>query len=231
MKNKILILIGMAFFAFTGCEKESTAGLSKTTYYANLELLGTPFSTIPVNGTFTDPGIIATSNGENIPFDVVGSVDNTTPGVYIIEYIATNPDGFKASVKRWVGVIDAAAAANDLSGKYQRTAYGANTSPAGIATWTKVMDGLYTNSDIGGVGAGTIAGNPGYGAKVYVFNVEGDDIIMPEQPNALGGVVYAISETGDERVVFTQGAAGTESYKWSVRGAGYGTPPRTFTKQ
>ena len=216
----------------SACEKDkSSEGVSRVTSYPIMELIGDEFLTLPVGGTFNDPGVIATIGSQQINPEVDGAVDVSTPGVYIITYSAANSDGFSAAIRRWVGVIDAAAVANDLTGMYQRTKYGTNTTPSGIATWTKVADGLYANGDIGGVGSATIGATPGYAGPFYIFNVEGDDLIFPVQPNPLGGDVYALSESGDERIPYTQGGAGTDSYTWSIRGSGYGTNPRTFTKQ
>ena len=230
--NKIMGGIIMVSVVLTSCEKEeSSANVSKVTNYPTLDLTGDQFMTIAAGGTYNEPGITVTIGGEEVEPEIEGSVDASTPGVYIITYSAANEDGFSASVKRYVGVIDAAAAANDFSGKYQRTKYGTNTTPAGIATWTKVADGLYTNNDIGGVGEATIANTGGYGKSYYIFNVEGNDIVFPIQVNPLGGEVEAVSEGGGERITFDPGPAGTDSYTWRVLGAGYGTNPRTFTKQ
>lgn len=213
------------------CDKDTTGDVSRVTNYPLLELQGDQFMTIMVGSTFTDAGATATIGSEQITPAISGSVDANATGVYVLTYSAENEDGFAASVRRWVGVIDAAAAANDLSAMYQRTAYGSNTTPAGFATWTKIMDGLYTNNNIGGVGAGTLDATPGYAGPFFIFNVEGDEVIFPTQPNPLGGDAYAIADGGGERVTYVQGGAGTDSYAWGLRGSGYGTATRTFTKQ
>ena len=223
-------MCGALIATMSSCEKKKDS-ISRVTYYPILEMNGDQYSTMLVGGTFTDPGVTATIGSSIITPEVDGAVDASTPGVYILTYSAENSDGFSASIRRWVGVIDAAAAANDYTGMYQRTKYGANVTPSGIATWIKVMDGLYLNNDIGGVGAGLIEANPGYGGPSYIFNVEGNDIIFPTQPNPIGGDVYALSETGTDRITFDPGPAGTVSYIWSVRGSGYGTNARHFTKQ
>lgn len=231
---KRLSIITLSFLAtllFVGCEKVSTKDVSRVTNYPLLELLGEQFMTIDAGSTFNDPGATVTIGGQQSSPDISGAVDASTPGVYIITYAAKNADGFSASIRRWVGVIDAAAAANDFSGQYQRTKYGSNTTPSGIATWTKVMDGLYLNNDVGGVGAGTISSTPGYAGPFYIFNVEGNEIIFPPQPNPLGGDVSAVADDGGERIDFVPGPTGTDSYAWGLRGSGYGTPTRTFTKQ
>lgn len=134
----LLLLLSIALFS---CDDDDTEDISRVTYYAILELQGGQFMSIPVNSTFIDPSCIGTLKGSTVQLDETGTVDATTPGVYRIDYAYTNSDGFAASTFRYVGVIDAAAAAQDLSGTFLRTMYGPN--PGGdIAYWTKVSDGF-----------------------------------------------------------------------------------------
>jgi hypothetical protein len=91
-----------------------------------------------VGGTFTDPGIIATEGGADIPYTTDGSVNTGEVGVYDLTYTAVNKDGFPASLTRTVIIYstESSGAANDLSGM---------CVPRMVrSTWTKIAPGVYT---------------------------------------------------------------------------------------
>lgn len=207
IKYFIPLIIAILFTG--GCKKNlETEGLSKVTDYPVMTLNGDAFLTILQGAAFTDPGVVSVIKGENAPVTVTGSVDANTPGVYIITYTTINEDGFARSLRRWVGVIDASAAANDFSGTYQRT--------TGVQVhWAKIQGypGLYTVDNVGGVAIAS------YVYDVYVFNTTGNTIVVPLQPNALGGDLFV------SNAVYNAG-----TYTWVVNGAGYATNPRTFVK-
>lgn len=227
IKYKIVILF--CIILFTGCEKDYDSFITKITYYPTIELIGNQFMTQQVGEAFTDPGVIVKiGDEESEPDEVTGTVDVNTPGVYTITYLKVNEDGYSASAQRFVGIIDPSVLGNDYTGEYQRTKYGSNTTPSGIAVWTKIMDGLYTNNNVGGV-----PDNASYVYNVYVFNVIDDKIIVPLQPNKRGGNMNCTSTsegTESDLIDFIQGPIGTESYTWGVKGSGYGTNLRTFTR-
>jgi len=229
MKKNKLTYIGLllALVSIIGCTKESAnLGVSDITYYAVITIDGEQFMTIDQGTPYVDPGVLVEINGQSVDYDTEGTVDHTTPGVYVLTYSKINEDGYAASAKRYVGVIDPAAKANDFTGVYQRTFYG-TAGAGGFATWVKVMDGLYTTDNVGGV-----PGDASYIYPVYVFNFEGNSIMVPSQPNAKGGEVYCSStKAGDSDIIdFIPGAIGTDSYIWSVVGSGFGTNLRTFTR-
>lgn len=210
MKNIYIILIVSLIFIGYSCKKELTSeGVSKITTYPVLKLKGNTFMTIKKGATYTEPGFIATIGETDVVSKVQssGNVDNTTPGVYILNYKITNDEGYFVEIRRWVGVIDSDAEAADISGTYVRT-NGVN------CTFEKKAMGLYTTNNVGGVN------DPSYIYPVYVFNTVGKTLVVPQQPNALGGDVYCTGIT----------FSGTQ-IKWTVMGAGYGTAVRTFNKQ
>lgn len=208
------------------CDKD-TEDISTITYYPILTMEGDQFMTIQAGNAYVEPGVGVMIGETAVDPTIEGTVDASTPGVYTLTYSATNEDGYSASIKRFVGVIAADAWTNDFSGEYQRTAYGSSVGPAGVAAWTKVAGGLYTNNNVGGV-----PGDDSYVYDVYVFNVSGNKIMVPVQPNQRGGDMHcSSSKAGSSDLIdFVSGSAGTESYKWSVVGSGYGTNLRTFTK-
>src|SRR6478736_6403039 len=127
MKNKIKFITSVFLlllsFGFSSCEKEDTDNVSKVTTYPIVTLKGDEFVSIPVGGSFSDPGVNSTIGGATVEPVIAGdAVDPSTPGVYIITYTATNPEGFSTVTKRYVGVIAPDAAGLDLSGNYKRNA-------------------------------------------------------------------------------------------------------------
>lgn len=110
MKVKLFIisLFTLSVIFLTGCDSDSTAGYTRITFYPTLELQGESVVFVDKGTTFTDPGVKAELNGEDFTdqVQVVSSLDTNKPGIYTITYIATNEDGFSATVSRTVFVKD-----------------------------------------------------------------------------------------------------------------------------
>ncbi|MDP4197228.1 MAG: DUF5011 domain-containing protein [Bacteroidota bacterium] len=220
-KIKLIILfslIGSLFF-LGSCKKDlETEGVSRITYFPEFKVTGDVAQSVIVGSTYTDPGVKAYENGAEIPVKITGSVDSKTPGAYVLTFTATNKDGYSAYVYRVVGVITSDAAADDLSGSYQR-----NAGKKGIAVWEKVANGIYTCSDVGGAQLN---------ASVYVVNIKKGIIVVPNQPlSGIGGSpVSCLNGDGSSEIPFVFGPAGTISYQWAVINSGYGTAVRQFVK-
>lgn len=241
MKMKIInytAILVCSLLILSSCEKDYDSFITKITYYPSITFQGDAssissngdqFLTVELGSAFVDPGVVVTVGDDVVEADEVeGTVDVNTVGVYTIKYSKKNEDGYSTSARRYVGVIDPNVKSNDFSGKYQRTVYGSNTTPAGIATWTKIADGLYTEDNTGGV-----PDNPGYVYDVFVFNLVENKIMVPVQFNPSGGDIFCTStSSGDspDLIDFTFGPVGSVSYVWGVKGAGYGTNTRTFTR-
>src|SRR5687767_11873241 len=104
---KIMFFICAAALV-SSCERDlETEGINtKITYYPVITLAGEQFNTIPVGGTFSDPGVTAMEGDKEIDVVITGDqVDVNTPGVYTIEYSATNVDGYSSTERRYIGVI------------------------------------------------------------------------------------------------------------------------------
>lgn len=205
------MLLG-AFFLLS-CEKDdATEHISKVTTYAVLDMKGEEWVVVPQGGTYTDAGAEAAIGDTPAEVSVTYSPkapDPNVPGVYVITYTATNEDGFSASVTRKVGVISAATAAMDLSGKYKR-----NAGAGGISTITKLGPGFYQTDNVGGVA------EPGPSTTVRFFHFEGNKLAGPPQ-DVLGSTFSVIDGTVIPGV----------SYSWIVINSGYGDAMRTFVKQ
>jgi hypothetical protein len=212
MKTKLYITALMLFCAavITGCGDLDSEGVSKTTYYAIIQLNGEQWNRVSQGDTWTDPGAVATEDEQEIALTTGGDVvDTNTPGVYTITYKATNKDGFSSTAYRYVGVIAPSVEGIDLTGKYKR-----NAGAFGVSTVTKVADNLYKTDNVGGVAAG------GPGTTVYFYHYDDGTLGVPYQIVA-GSPFYCTDASVDV------GA----SYSWVVINGGYGTALRTFIKQ
>lgn len=215
MKKILYLSLGIALL-FSSCEKDSL-GVSTVTTYPTVEVLGDQAMTIAVGGTYTESGCIAMEGPEDITSRVVvtGSVDPTTPGVYTITYTVANKDGFTAFNRRYVGVIDATAAAMDLSGVYKR-----NAGALGLATVKKTTyPGLYINNNPGGI---AILGDFSNQINLYMFHWTATKVGAPSQ-TTVAGEFACVSGT------YTAGSP--SKYVWTCINPGYGASARTFIKQ
>lgn len=217
MKSYIAyVFLALAVFLH-GCEETDSKGLSRLTYYAVITLEGEQWNSIPVGGSWTDPGAKATEDGVEIPLVISGDeVDTNTPGVYTIEYSAVNKDGYPSSEYRYIGVIDPSATA-DLTGKYKR-----DFGEFGISDVKKVdgIANLYVTNNVGGVKA------PSEATTVRFFYYEGshdDEDGKIEAPYQM--VFGSPFNTEGGRIVEGQ------FYEWKVINPGYGTAVRHFDKQ
>lgn len=215
--KKYSVFIFTIFILLASCKKDkiiSTAdqvGISKVTYFPILTMKGDNIMVVEKGGTFTDPGVTAKAGESDVPVTSTGTVNTSTPGIYTINYSATNKDGFSASLRRTVAVYSTAAdaAAHDLSGNYARTSNGS------VARWTKLAPGVYKVFNPGGA--------PGTNLTVIVFNPSGYDIFIPEQVSSDGSITSSSNES------YTNGSPA--QYSWKVINPGYGTGQRTFIKQ
>lgn len=173
----LFLSLGMLFMA---CEDEETDGVSFVTSYPTFELEGGSIISIVSGGSFTDPGVTATEDGKQLEVSVSGQVDTSTPGLYTLTYSATNSDGFDGTASRLIVVTAEDVSGTDLSGTYQR---GATTT-----TFTKVVDGYYTSSNLWGDGNGVSGG---------FIHTGGTNILVPVQASKYGRFHGAGQLTGD----------------------------------
>lgn len=111
------------------CSDTSTDDVSKITNYPVLELNGEEEVFVPLGGTYTEPGIIATEDGAAIPYTIVAkgtlrgssTLDTNKSDIYNLTYSAVNKDGFTATITRKVIVVDNGDLVTSLSGVYTAT--------------------------------------------------------------------------------------------------------------
>ena len=224
--KKINYIIGILLLVVLSisCDKDSE-DISFRTDYPVLTMTGDALIVINKGDAYAEPGIIAMIGEEETEVATVGSVDPNTPNIYKIDYSAVNADGFSASATRYIIVMDpATTAGNDFTGSYERTFYTVARSGT-FADWELTSTpGVYTVTDVGGVDASDYE----YGLTVY--NVTGNSVVFPVQANALGGTIFA-SSTGGGTIPDLVEMSNDGVYIWSIKGAGYGTNPRTFERK
>ncbi len=110
MKNKLLYLVifALAAISLASCEGVTTEGMTRITYYPELTLEGNTTLYLDKGTTFIDPGYIAILNGEDVTpqVQVTSNVDMSKSGVYSINYVIVNADGFASNARRMVIVTD-----------------------------------------------------------------------------------------------------------------------------
>ena len=211
----IMLLLLTSAVTFTSCDNDSSAGVTRITYYPVLTLNGDATMYADKGASFTDPGCAAEMNGEDISSQVVvsGTVNTAKSGVYTLTYSATNADGFSASASRTVIVTDPTDAkegvfysdANSYRDYSGQKAFGASYE----IVITNNDDGTYHVSDLLG---GWYSQRAGYGTN---YNMEGDVTIADDGTMTLEN--SHIAGWGDGLVDFSgKFDAATSSYTWDA---------------
>lgn len=186
MKKNFLysMILMLAAMFVTSCEDDSTAGLTRITYYPTLTLEGESFVVAAKGAAYQEPGYSATLQGEDVTdqVEVTSNVDTSKSGLYSVTYTIVNADGFSKSATRKVLVADP----NDpVEGAYYSTANsyrisGGKTTVYGKSFLVYILsngDGTYTIND---VLAGYYDQRAGYGSNYAMtadFSVAGDGTI------------------------------------------------------
>jgi hypothetical protein len=186
MKKYIYLIILISGLIFTGCEKKvSTEDPSRITYYVVFELEGEGLVTVPLGGTYTEPGYTAMEGETDVTADVVVTtdLDESSLGVYTVMYAAENVDGFVAGTERTVIVYDPSAPADDFSGSYltdivRTESDGSNPRPyAGACNISKIAQGIfYVDCLLGGTYSIGYGYGPAYAMTGYIA-LNGDNTL------------------------------------------------------
>ena len=129
---KKLLPIVLLSLTLLSCEKKiDSDNISKITYYPTFEMTGDETYTIPLNGSFTEPGLVAIENGTEISVttSVVGTiqeysgttVNTALENEYVISYSASNSDGFLGTTGRAVWVAKTGDLVTSIEGLYTST--------------------------------------------------------------------------------------------------------------
>lgn len=213
MKKIALIALAVTLIVIACKKKESTTLIVKVPKF---ELIGaTAFSTPAGPGSYVDPGVKYTDEEGVVSIltqPTASDVNLAAPGFYSCSYEKKTEHGYKLKASRLV-LVTPVSPSDDHSGIYARTA---NSQ---TVTVTKIGTGLYTTDNVGGV-----AGSDAYIFNVYFGLVNDSDIVVPYQPNLVGGGELTCTD-GKLRV-----SGPTTSFEWIVDGAGFGTALRKFVK-
>jgi hypothetical protein len=197
MKNNISIIFFLAFAGLllttSSCEREKDSeGISKITYFPDFKMTGDEVIFLNKGTAFTDPGVKAYENGIEIPVrqSVTGdyfpanAIDVNMPNKYIINYAATNKDGFDGSTSRIVFVVATGDLITSIEGLYTSTIVRNGVSSPNYTDLEYVMirkagDNTYEISDaIGGyydIGRGYGAAYRATGALITANNISAND--------------------------------------------------------
>lgn len=170
MKSKLLYLMVFFFVLLvSSCDDESTAGMTRITYYPTIELLGSPSVVLNLGESYADEGCYAELNGEDVSSQVIvqSGVNSSKVGIYSISYIAYNEDGFSATASRTVYVVDPSSVATLYFGESQTATRHYYDAPIYV---TDNGNGTYLVDDI--LGGFQFHGlNPGF-EPTYDFHAE-----------------------------------------------------------
>jgi hypothetical protein len=107
---KYYLMMTSVLCLVASCDEKGTEGISRVTYYVDLELNGATDLFWPIHTPFVDPGFTAISKGEDVSqaVTIVGNVNTEEAGYYPLRYMAYNEDGFPKEQARNVYVYDTA---------------------------------------------------------------------------------------------------------------------------
>lgn len=171
---------------------EASPITSEVTIFPSFEI-DEPFSLIQTGSSFTDSGVKALAGADELPFTTTGTVNTSQPGVYRLDYAATNTDGFDGTASRYVAVVDDPSfiISTDISGSYTR-----DSNSAHVMTLTKIADGVYQADDV----------LPTNNIAVVLFQISATEIIGPRQPSRFGDIVIDPSdEAGSSGTILASG--------------------------
>lgn len=216
--RKILIASVIVAIAIAGCKKKSDNVSSVVTVsYPTITITGAQYVSIPVGGVFTPPAATAYDSFYKEKSTVVkdlGTLDNATPGLYVVTYSAKNHYGFVGTASVYVAVTDVSDEL-DLSGYYFRL-----SDPNRVSFVTKLATGLFMTSNVGGVDTGDIATGPIVSAVFAVPSLSG--LTFGTQPTSEGTLSSSL-----ESINYVPDTV----LNYSISLPGFGTVLRTFTKQ
>lgn len=177
--KKILVFMAAVVAALcllNGCKDKASAGLTSITSYAILTLEGGDRVYVDLGTPFVDPGYKATMQGEDVTdrVKVTSNVDTEQTGIYTVNYVVVNDDGFPATASREVVVydfsppiegyweVDKTVSIRDYNGNI------ASFKRAFLVYIEQLPDGSY---DVEDLFAGWYAIGAGYGSKYAMTGV------------------------------------------------------------
>ena len=218
MKNKIILIAVLLTGMLASCKKEDqTPSKTVKVHYPVITLNGDAVVALPVGGSYTDLGAVATDSIEGYTRNLTTSdvISTDEPGFYSVTYSDINKEGFETKVQRFV-LVSSASASFDLSGKYQRVQNGVEVNV------TKVAPGLFKIDNVGGVA------NPSDAIFDAFIGLTTDSTIdLP--PQTLVNEYYVEPVSFEDIELDLSG--GDTVMNWVINSASvFGTSSRTFQK-
>ncbi len=195
--KKILIILYLMLtpilLVLTSCEREKeTEGISRITYFPEFKMTGDEVIFLNKGENFVDPGVKAFENNVEISVKTsisgdyfpASAIDVNMPNKYIINYLATNKDGFDGTISRIVYVVSTGNLVDNIEGLYISTVVrNGVVSPQyqnlEYVMIRKVSDNVYEISDaIGGyydLGRKYGAAYRATGAQITANNIASND--------------------------------------------------------
>ena len=177
--RKIFLLAALAGVSLVGCKKkQNDVSTEVTVSFPLISFSGGIYYSIPVGGSL--PVIQASAvdtfykENDSVVLDK-STLDNTTPGLYIVTASAKNKYGFTSYASVYVAVTNVNPEYN-LGGTYIRIS---NSDTVHV---TKLATGLYTNDNF----AGTT--NAAYIVPAYFVQADDTTLILPSQSTAVGTI-------------------------------------------
>lgn len=226
--KKILLFSAVALFA-ASCRKESDKiSTVQTVSRPTITLPGGEFYSINTGGAL--PVVTGTAYDsvlkEAYPVSIVGTeaLDNTTPGLYIINAKATNRYGYYSLTNVYVAVTDIPATV-DISGNYKRT----DVTTGDVSIVTQLARGLYYLDNLAGASRAT---RPDLLFPVLFVQSNDSTLLIPAQETAVGNVRVKDTLNRPDMAIYRHLPNDT-NYKYAIISPSsvFGSAIRTFKKQ
>lgn len=216
-------LLGL-IITLSACSTEDEVALTVTYYPIVTPIAVDGETTIFVDegAAFTDPGAIATIDGEEVPYTTVytgryrgnvytGTLDTAVSDIYIATYSAENADGFFGTATRQIIVAETGDLVTSIAGLYTSTVFRNGSQPAAnpqdytdieyILIWEN-EDGSYGISDAFGgwyLFGRAIADSETPGTVIVANNIPANDFSFPGTQSNLyfGGTSEMVDMTVD----------------------------------
>lgn len=215
------MMLAVVMLGMSSCDKESE-GLTSITYFPVITLEGDSYMIVDKGSVFVDPGCKAELNGEDVTSQVkvISSVDTSKSGVYSVNYVVYNEDGFAATASRTVVVLNPADAIEGFyttdPGSYRlregaKVVYGASFEILVLGNG----DGTYDVEDLLG---GYYSQRAGYGSAYNcegIITIDGDGNV-----SAVDSYVAGWGDSLDEDLIDGKYDAATGTFSWNAPYAG-----------
>ncbi|MBR0037882.1 MAG: DUF5011 domain-containing protein [Bacteroidales bacterium] len=194
-----LLMLAVIAVAFTACESDDTEGLTRTTYYATINLTGGQV-VVNLGSSYSEPGYTAILNGQDVTdrVEVSSNINASQVGVYRVVYSCVNEDGFSSAVTRTVIVNNPGNFDNVYLAEVQNTAgtrhyYGTPTVITNNGDGTYDIDDLLTGYYWNGIYPGYEPTYDFHNEATLALNADNTISLVSESRSWYFGSSYAVA--------------------------------------